>query len=92
MNQAPSPRISKEMFGGISKLETKCSALLIGVTELLDAIADRVADTETTEEPVIRVSAAVIDCSAVALVIAAALASRRGSALDLVVCFGRLGR
>lgn len=70
----------------------KDSAFLIRVTELLEAIADGFADTEAAEQPVIRVSTAVVYGSTVAFVVTAAFAGRCGSTLDLEVRFRGLRR
>lgn len=51
------------------------------VTEFVKAVTDGLTNTETTEKPVIRVAPIVVDGSTVALVVAAVLASRCGSAL-----------
>lgn len=52
------------------------SALLFRMTQLLETIANCLTHTESAEEPVIRMSAAVIDGPAVATVVIATLASR----------------
>lgn len=71
--------------------KTDHSALLIRVTQLLKAVADCVPHTETTEEPVVRVPAAVVDRPAVATVVIAVLASRGGGTLG-GFRLGRAGR
>lgn len=55
------------------------SALL--VAQLVEAVTDCVSNTESTKEPVIGVSAVVVDSPAVALIVIAVLASWSGSTL-----------
>lgn len=79
-------------FGGSLGSEAKDSALLVRVTELLEAIAHGLANTEAAEQPVVRVSTAVVYGSTVAFVVTTGLSSWRRSTLDLVVRFRGLGR
>lgn len=62
--------------------EDKYSALLVRVTQLLKASTDGVPHAEPSEEPVIRVPAAVVDGPAVATVVVAILAGRGRGTLD----------
>lgn len=65
-----------------------CSALLVVVTQLLDAIADSIADTKTAKEPVIRVTTVVVYGAAVATVVITVLASRSSRGLLAEVALG----
>lgn len=50
------------------------SALLVLAAELIEAITDSIANTEATEQPVIRVATVMVDSSTVAFVVIAVLA------------------
>ncbi len=60
------------------------------MTELLDAIADSLAHTETAKEPVIGVPTVVIDGSTVATIVVTVLSSWGGCPPGRVVLLGRL--
>lgn len=61
------------------------------VTQLSNAVANSVTHTEATKEPVIRVSATVVDSAAPTTVVVAVLAGRGGGALGAIVRLGRAG-
>lgn len=60
------------------------------MTELLDAITDRLAHAEATKEPVIGVPTVMIDGSTVATIVITVLASWGGCPLGRVLLLGRL--
>lgn len=55
--------------------EASHSALLVRVAQLAETIADSFTNAEAAEEPIVRVSTVVVDCSAVTLVVTAGFAS-----------------
>jgi hypothetical protein len=59
------------------------------VAKLVEAITDGLTNTETTEQPIIRVPPIVVDSSTVSLVVAAILASRGGGTLWVKVSLRR---